>query len=221
MKRLVYTMTACGLLAAIPIALAQQAGDGRGTDGNARTKARAKSRTRNASADSVVARMMTFDKNGDGQLTRDEVSDERLHRLFDRADANHDGTVTRQELTALASREPAGNRGGFGGPGGLGMGRPRPGDVLPPMLRNRLQLTPEQSQQVDALQKEVDARLERILTADQKAQLRQMNERGPGGPGGPGGPRGPGGPGGFGPPPGDGPPRGGFGPPPGQGSEPE
>lgn len=219
MKRLVYTMTACGLLAAIPIALAQQAGDGRAAGGNSRTKARAKSRTKNAAANSVVTRMMAFDENGDGQLTKGEVTDERLHRLFDRADANHDGTVTRQELAALASREPAGNRGGFGGPGGFGpppggpggfgMGPPRPGEVLPSMLRNRLQLTPEQSQQVDALQKDVDARLERILTADQKARLKQMHERGPGGPGG------------FGPPPGDGPPPGGFGPPPGAGGEPE
>ena len=48
------------------------------------------------------------------------------------------------------------------------------------MLRNRLQLTPEQSQQVDALPKDVDARLDRILTADQKTQLKQMSERRPG-----------------------------------------
>ncbi len=214
MKRLVYTTVACGLLAAIPIALAQQAGDERATGGHSRTKARAKSRAKNAATNSVVARMMAFDENRDGQLTKDEVTDERLHRLFDRADANHDGTVTRRELTALASREPAGNRGGFGpppgGPGRFGMGPPRSGEVLPPILRSRLELTPEQSKQVDVLQKEVDARLDRILTADQRAQLKQMRERGPGGPGGRGGP------GGFGPSPGGGPPPGGFGPPPGR-----
>ncbi len=50
MKRLVYMMTACGLLAAIPIALAQQSGDGQTKTGNARTKARAKT----TAADSVV-----------------------------------------------------------------------------------------------------------------------------------------------------------------------
>lgn len=215
MTRPIYPITACGLLAAIPIALAQQTGEERATAGSSHTKARAKSGTSKTAANSVVARMMSFDENRDGQLTKDEVTDERLHRLFDRADANHDGTVTRQELTALASREPAGNRGGFGGPGGFGpppggpgrfgMGPPRPGEVLPPMLRNQLALTPEQSQEVDALQKEVDARLDRILTAGQRAQLRQMRERGPGRPGGPGG---------FGPPPGGGPP-------PGPGGEPE
>ncbi len=161
--------------------------------------------------------MMAFDENKDGKLTKDEVTDARLQRLFDRADADHDGTVTRQELTALAAREPAGGRGGFGGPGGGGGpggfgpppggggpggpggfrgGPPRPGEVLPAMFRDRLELTPEQTQQVDALQKDVDARLEKILTADQKAQLQQMRQRGPGGFGPP-----PGGPGGDGPPP--------------------
>ena len=46
--------------------------------------------------------MMAFDKDKDGKLTKAEVSDERLHRLFDRADADKDGFVTKQELTALA-----------------------------------------------------------------------------------------------------------------------
>ena len=40
-----------------------------------------------ATADGLVARMMAFDKDGDGKLTKSEVTDERLHRLFDRADA--------------------------------------------------------------------------------------------------------------------------------------
>ena len=171
---------------------------------------------------------MQFDANKDGKLTKAEVTDERLQRLFDRADADHDGIVTKQELTALAAREPAGGRGGFGGPGGPGgfggpggrrrrpggfrMGPPRPGEILPAMFRDRLELTAEQSKQVDALQKDVDARLEKILNEDQRQQLKEMRDRGPGGSGGPGGfgprrrtrwPRG--GPGGFGPPPPDGP----------------
>ena len=96
------------------------------------------------------------------------------------------------------------------------------------MLRRRLSLTADQEKQVDALQKEVDAKLDKILNAEQKQQLKQMRERGPGG-FGPGGPPpggfGPGGPppGGFGPggppPDGDGPPDGG-GPPPGGGRRP-
>src|SRR4051794_5756428 len=55
--------------------------------------------------ESLLTRMMTFDKNGDGQLTKDEVTDARLSRLFERADANQDGVVTKEELTALVERE--------------------------------------------------------------------------------------------------------------------
>jgi Spy/CpxP family protein refolding chaperone len=103
---------------------------------------------------------------------------------------------------------PGGPGGGFGGPGGPGGrmggppqlfgGPPQPGQILPVFLIELLKLTSEQKTQVDELQKEVDARLAKILTEDQRKQLKEMGERGPGiiGFGGPGG--GPGGLGGFG-----------------------
>jgi len=109
-------------------------------------------------ADSIVARMMAFDKNKDGKLTRDEVTDERLLRFFDRADANKDGVVTKEELVALASKvadeeaaSGGGRRGVFGlpgeqggpggrGPGGFG-GPPQPGQIMPPFLQDMLKLT--------------------------------------------------------------------------------
>jgi hypothetical protein len=185
------------------------------------------------SVDDFVARMMAFDKNMDGKLTRDEVTDKRLLRLFDQADTNKDGVVTREELTALATKmaaeeaaggggfgppsgggpggfgPPGGGPGGFGGPGkGKGKGGPpQPGQIMPPMLQEALQLTAAQKKQINDLQKEVDAKLDTILTDTQKKRFKEMRERGPGKfgpPGGPGG--GPGGPGG----PGGGPP-GGFG----------
>jgi hypothetical protein len=146
-----------------------------------------------ATADGLVARMMAFDKNGDGKLTKSEVTDERLHRLFDRADADKDGSVTKAELTALEARESAsfrGGPGGFGPPGGPGgpmMAPPRPGEILPSFLQRALDLTPEQKAQLDELQKDVDSRLAKILTDAQKKTLDQMRRRGPGGPGGPGG----------------------------------
>jgi hypothetical protein len=180
---------------------------------------------------SIVKRMMAFDKNKDGKLTRDEITDSRLLRLFDRADKNKDGVVTKEELEALAAEMDAeigdgGGRGGPGGPGGKGKrdkggppdgdgpggpggrggrgpgGPPRPGLILPPFAQDRLELTDEQKKQVESLQKEVDAKLDKILTVEQKKQLKEMRP-GPG-PGGPGG-RGPGGRGG--PPPEDGPPQ--------------
>jgi Spy/CpxP family protein refolding chaperone len=171
-------------------------------------------------ADQFVARMMAFDKNEDGKLSKEELSEKRLHRLFDRADADHDGIASKQEPTELATKElandregpggfgppgggpfgpPGGGPPGFGPPGGEGrggpmMGPPRPGDVLPPVVRDRLELSDEQVMQLDELQLDVDARLAKILTGDQKKIIQQMRER-RGGPPQPGGPRGyPGGP---------------------------
>src|SRR4051812_42210915 len=75
---------------------------------------------RGADPKAFVDRMMAFDKNKDGKLTRDEVTDERLLRLFDRADTNKDGEVTKDELEALAAKEMQGGGRGQGGPGGPG-----------------------------------------------------------------------------------------------------
>src|SRR5947207_1356265 len=58
-----------------------------------------------AGAEGFVSRLMKFDKNKDGKLTKDELTDERLQGLFDRADANHDGVVTADELKALYEKE--------------------------------------------------------------------------------------------------------------------
>ncbi|MBI1832780.1 MAG: hypothetical protein HYR84_15165 [Planctomycetes bacterium] len=62
--------------------------------------------------------MMAFNKAKDGKLTKTELTDTRLHALFDRADTNKDGVVTREELEALFAKEslPAGK----GGPGDKG-----------------------------------------------------------------------------------------------------
>lgn len=188
--------------AAAAIALAQDPGGGRQT-------------SKADDANETVTRMFAFDADKDGKLTRDEVTDARLLRLFDRADADKSGTVTKAELTTLAEKEHAegGLGGGPGGPGGpKGFGRPggfggpppmRPGEVLPAMFRQALRLNDEQKSQLDTLQAEVNARLEKIVTDAQRAQLKDMSNRGPGGFGGPTGP------GGFGgPPPGGPPPRG-------------
>ncbi len=55
----------------------------------------------------LVARMMSFDANKDGKLTKDEVTDPRLANLIERADAHKDGVVTKDELTALFTKEVA------------------------------------------------------------------------------------------------------------------
>ena len=144
-----------------------------------------------ANSSDLVTRMMKFDKNKDGKLSKAEVTDARLVRLWTRADADKNGTVTKSELEAIDT----GDGGGPGGPGGPGGGRggpmgspPKPGEVLPQMLRAQLKLTPDQQVKLDELQRDVDARMAKILTDGQKAQLKQISTRGPGGArGGPGG----------------------------------
>jgi Spy/CpxP family protein refolding chaperone len=93
--------------------------------------------------------------------------------------------------------EKKGDKGGFPGKGGdkggfPGMkGGPAPGQVLPPFLVEQLKLTDDQKKQLDAIQKDVDAKLDKLLTDDQKKQLKEMKDRGPGrGPGEKGGPPG-------------------------------
>ena len=55
--------------------------------------------------DEFVKKLMAFNKAKDGKLTKAELTDTRLHALFDRADTNKDGVVTREELEALFTRE--------------------------------------------------------------------------------------------------------------------
>ena len=55
--------------------------------------------------DEFVKKLMSFNKAKDGKLTKTELTDTRLHALFDRADTNKDGVVTREELEALFARE--------------------------------------------------------------------------------------------------------------------
>jgi Spy/CpxP family protein refolding chaperone len=74
---------------------------------------------------------------------------------------------------------PPGGPGGFpGGPGG-----PRPGIIFLGFNQDRLNLTPEQKRKLEELQKDVDDRLSKILTTDQKKAIQEM----PGPFGGPGG----------------------------------
>ncbi len=213
-RSLKYLTAGSALAVATGIALAQGPGRGPGPGGPGDGGV---SLSKEADAKDLATRMLGFDKNGDGVLTKDEVTDERLVRLYGRADANNDGKVTKAELIALGEKEHA-EGGGFGGPGGgpgfgppgggpgfgppgggpggrMQMPRFRPGEILPQFVSQRLELTDEQTKQIAALQKDVDSKLEKILTSEQNGILKEMRDRGPGrGPGGPPGAGGPGAP---------------------------
>lgn len=65
--------------------------------------------------EAMMAEMMALDKNGDGKLELSEVG-ERRQGMFARADADKDGSVTRDELRRMIEAQIQGGRGGFGGP---------------------------------------------------------------------------------------------------------
>jgi len=85
----------------------------------------------------IVERLMAFDKNKDGKLTKDELP-ERMHHLIPLGDTNKDGALDKDEIRKLAT-----TLGGFGGrvegqafgrrlepDGGLvGLFGPGPGDI--------------------------------------------------------------------------------------------
>jgi hypothetical protein len=85
---------------------------------------------RTVSADELIERLMKYDKNGDGKLTKDELP-ERMHALIEQGDRNGDGALDRDEIRRLAERGPP-----FGGPGfqpgPRGDGPPRPPGGGPP-----------------------------------------------------------------------------------------
>jgi hypothetical protein len=97
-------LATCGIFLAAAFVMAQPPERGKGKGG------------KGAASDNtdLITYMMSFNKKKDGKLTKKELTDKRLHRLFDRADTNKDGVVTRQELEALLAKEAE----VFGSPGG-------------------------------------------------------------------------------------------------------
>jgi hypothetical protein len=85
------------------------------------------------SVDDVVARLMAFDKNKDGKLTKDELP-ERMHHLIALGDTNKDGALDKDEIKKLVTTRAAApgrfGTGGFGIAGGFRVGPgPGPGPV--------------------------------------------------------------------------------------------
>jgi spore coat protein H len=72
---------------------------------------------------------------------------------------------------------------GFGPQPG-GFQRPNPGEIFPAPIQQALQMTDKQKKELTELQKKVDEELEKILTPEQKAQLKRMRDGGMRPPGG-------------------------------------
>jgi hypothetical protein len=84
--------------------------------------------------------------------------------------------VTALGLCALSAATQPPPGGPDKGPPGGKKGPPRYelGKVLPPFVREALDLTPEQQRQVEELEKDVRAQLQQILTPQQRRQIEEI-----------------------------------------------
>jgi hypothetical protein len=74
-----------------------------------------------ASAEHIVARMMSFDRDRDGKIAVSELP-ERMQGLVARADTSGDGTLDNAEIAKLANAPPAQEDRAFINPGGYTFG---------------------------------------------------------------------------------------------------
>ncbi len=142
----------------------------------------------------MVDRAMSMDANGDGKLTSDEV-DPRMGMMLRGADADGDGAISKEELTAaMQQMQQRMGGGGFGGPQG-GFGGRGGGDMTERMMamdkNGDGKITPDEApEQARAMLRQADADGNGEVDAKEMAQFsRQMGGRmrGAQGQGGPGG----------------------------------
>jgi cytochrome c peroxidase len=130
--------------------------------------------------DQIVERIMAFDRNKDGKVTRDELP-ERMQHLIAQGDTNKDGALDREEVKKLASKLASerpfpdfGGRRGRGFPfGGLGgpRGRGFPGDPVERALRD-VKLYEEQKKKVEGIR---TAHQKKVREHMQKARDGQLD----------------------------------------------
>jgi Spy/CpxP family protein refolding chaperone len=103
------------------------------------------------------------------QVDSKKIRDDQLGKV--------EALLNAEQKTVFAQVKQDQPRPGAGG-GGV---RPQPigggiGQVLPAGVQQRLQLTDEQKKQIEAIQKEVETKIMKVLTDEQKKQLEQMKK---------------------------------------------
>jgi hypothetical protein len=142
---------------------------------------------RGLSAEAIVERLLTFDRNKDGKVTKDELP-ERMQDLIAKGDTTKDGALDKDELTKLATtlgRDglPFGFGGfggrGFGGPGFGGRGGPGggfgPGDGIQAALDD-LKLSDQKKETAEAAVRAHQENVRRLLDLARADLLLKMTE---------------------------------------------
>ncbi len=161
-------------------------GEGRGGDGKGEgAKGPKVPDAEPPSAEELTTTLLMFDANGDGKLQKSEVP-ERLQGLFERGDTNHDGVLTREEITRLAeANRQAALGGGAGGRGG-GKGGPPDMAFLALDTDHNGEISAEEISHAAASLKTLDKNGDGQITEDEvtpNAPGRGGEGPGPGGPG--------------------------------------
>ena len=120
----------------------------------------------------MVAAFLVYDKNGDGELTADELP-ARMQGLIARGDKNHDGKLSAEEIRALAEAQTA-----PAGPPQQGPPRGNPMFTMDPLL-NALDTNHDGVISADEIRnatislKTLDANGDGQITADEMRQRQQ------------------------------------------------
>src|SRR5262245_29251135 len=121
------------------------------------------------SVDDIVERIMAFDKNKDGKVTRDELP-ERMHDLITRGDTNKDGALDRDEIMKLVTAR---------GPGGFGTATTRAGpgpfDAVSAAVDD-LKLSAQKKDQSLAVAKAYQENVRKLMDQARADMLRKMKE---------------------------------------------
>jgi hypothetical protein len=132
------------------------------------------------SVDDIVERIMSFDKNGDGKVTRDELP-ERMHFLIEMGDTNKDGALDRDEIRKLAIKLATNPRGV--GPGGFGVRTdarfgpgPGPGPGGVEAVVDDLKLSGKKKDQALAAARAHEENVRKLMEQSRADLLRKMKE---------------------------------------------
>jgi hypothetical protein len=130
------------------------------------------------SVEEIVERIMAFDKNKDGKVTRDELP-ERMQHLIELGDTNGDGALDKEEIRKLAIKLAA-SPGGSGGDirvSGFGVGPgPRAGPGPLEGIVDDLKLPGQKKEQALAAVKAHEEHVRKLMDQARAELLEQMKE---------------------------------------------